>query len=311
MHIPSELYASLRKRVAVFSQKSKRLYDGDADALHRTRVATRRLRELLPVLRLDAHTTLKLNRSLRKVTKRLGAVRDVDVLMGLIEELHRDRRNSRNALQALQAAVEEKRQTARHQLDAKLPRAKLQKIARRLKRLAKHLQAGDTSSGEAGQPRVRKATVWALEARATRRAARVREAIEAAGTVYIPAPLHHVRIALKKLRFALELQEEVKDHAAMRDIARLKNAQDLLGRLHDLQGLIENARELQTVRFVVDPSAWRDLGSLVRTLERDCRKLHAKYVRHAEALTTIANSVGHLKPRVERSQRERHEKRLA
>src|SRR4029077_18019451 len=116
MHISSDLYASLRKRVAVFSQKSKRLYDGDAEALHRTRVASRRLRELLPVLRLDAPTTRKLNRRLRKIKKRLGAVRDVDVLMCLIEELHRDRRYSSNALQAVQSAVEEERTTARERL---------------------------------------------------------------------------------------------------------------------------------------------------------------------------------------------------
>ena len=292
MHIPAELYASLRSRVAVFAQKSKRLYDGDGDALHRTRVASRRLRELVPVLRLDAHTTRKLSRSLKKVTRRLGVVRDVDVLMCLIEELHRDRRYSSNALQRVQSAVEAERKTAGERLDARLPRAKLQKVTRRLKRLTKQLQADDTSSREAGEPRGRKATLWAIEARTTRRATRVGDAIAAAGTVYAPAPLHQVRIALKKFRFALELKAEASLQPATGEIAALKNAQDLLGRLHDLQVLIDRARELQAARVGSDLTASRELGSLVRLLERDCRKLHARYVRTSSNLIAIAEHAG-------------------
>ena len=69
MLLPAELYESLRKRLTVFSHKSKRI--DDVDALHRTRVASRRLRELLPVLRLDGRTTRKLDRRLKRVTKRL------------------------------------------------------------------------------------------------------------------------------------------------------------------------------------------------------------------------------------------------
>ena len=39
---------------------------------------------------------------------------------------------------------------------------------------------------------------------------------------------------------------------------------------------------------MIDPVAWRELGLLVRTLERDCRKLHARYVRNASRLGEIA-----------------------
>ena len=44
--------------------------DGDVDALHRARVASRRLREVLPVLQLDSDVARKLNRRLRKITDR-------------------------------------------------------------------------------------------------------------------------------------------------------------------------------------------------------------------------------------------------
>jgi CHAD domain-containing protein len=292
MHVPAELFESLRKRVSVFSHQSKRLYDGDVDALHRTRVASRRLRELLPILRLDAHTSDKLSGRLRKVTKRLGAVRDFDVLIGLIAEMHGDRRYSNNALTALQGAVEEQQRNARERLEAKLPPAKVQRLTRRLKRVARHLEPDGERSRDAGMDRAKQTSVWVLEARATRRAARVREAIDAAGTVYVPGPLHQVRIALKKLRFALELKAEINSQRTTRDIAALKSSQDLLGRLHDLQALIDHAREMQTSQSGPDLTASRELAALVRTLESDCRKLHARYIRTASSLIVIAENAG-------------------
>src|SRR5262249_48241180 len=227
MAVPAELYASLRKRVHVFASQSKRIDEGNADALHRTRVASRRLRELLPVLRLDGRTTRKLDRRLRRVTRRLGAVRDLDVLMDLIGELQRERRYPKNALRALETAIAEKQKAAREELNAKLSIQKLQKITRALKRGAKHVDGDDGETNQAVKHRLLKTTVWVIEARAARRATRVQQAIEVAGTVYVPAPLHQVRIALKKLRFALELSAEVKDEGASREITVLRNAQGL------------------------------------------------------------------------------------
>jgi len=63
------------------------LEDGDVRAVHRTRVASRRLREVLPILQLDPEVSEKLSRRLRKVTQRLGVVRELDVLLALIDEL--------------------------------------------------------------------------------------------------------------------------------------------------------------------------------------------------------------------------------
>lgn len=290
MPVPAELYVSLRKRVTVFAHQSKRIDEDNADALHRTRVASRRLRELLPVLRLDGHTTRKLDRRLKKVTRCLGAVRDLDVLTDLIGELHGDRTYSKNALDALHAAVEDKQKAAWGELNAKLSTQKLQRITRGLKRAAKRVD-GDAAESPAAKHRRMKTTVWVLEARAARRATRVRQAIEAAGTVYVPAPLHQVRIALKKLRFALELSTELKNLGATREITVLRNAQGLLGRLHDLQVLTDHARDMQASRMGPDPGGWRDFASLIRVLERDCRKLHARYVRLSPKLLAIADGV--------------------
>ena len=65
-------------------------------------------------------------------------------------------------------------------------------------------------AGRARQPARghKRAAVWAVEARVARRAASVRSAIAAAGAVYAPEQLHVVRIALKKLRYSVELASE-------------------------------------------------------------------------------------------------------
>src|SRR6476661_5046661 len=81
----------LKKRVDPFTRVLAAVEQGDVRALHRARVASRRLRELLPMLQLQPSRARKLSRRLRKVTMRLGAVRELDVLLLLIDELHLSR----------------------------------------------------------------------------------------------------------------------------------------------------------------------------------------------------------------------------
>src|SRR5882724_3082846 len=97
-------YTLLRQRLDAFTRKLGRIHEGDIEAVHSTRVASRRLRELLPLLELDASTTRKLVRRVRNVTRELGAVRQLDVLMLMIDRLDRDCRCSSTALKELGAA---------------------------------------------------------------------------------------------------------------------------------------------------------------------------------------------------------------
>jgi CHAD domain-containing protein len=87
MHGPAHPYGLFRKRLDAFAQDLEGVEAGDVEALHRTRVASRRLRELIPLLQLDQDVARVLNRRLRKATIQLGTVRELDVLMLLIEEL--------------------------------------------------------------------------------------------------------------------------------------------------------------------------------------------------------------------------------
>src|SRR5262245_1708965 len=288
-------YDQFRRRLDAFNRESKGVYTGDVEALHRARVASRRLRELLPVLGLDGDTVRKLGRRLKKVTRRLGAMRELDVLMLIIQELARDARYSSMALKQLGAGVEEARAAAHARLTAKLPLANVRRLAYRLERAVSQRESDEGRGHRRIPHRSHQAWVWALEARATRRAIGVRAAIETAGAVYVPERLHDVRIALKKLRYALELVAEARGQRANGEIAILRDAQDLLGRLRDLQVLVERARHEQASLSVPAVRAWRELGSLVDAVEDDCRALHARYMHGRSKLIAIADRVGHVK----------------
>jgi hypothetical protein len=68
----------------------------------------------------------------------------------------------------------------------------------------------------------------------------------------------------------------------------LKRGQDLLGRLHDLQMLIDHVRETQASLAPPNITIWRELDALVGSLEDDCRRLHARYMRLRDALALTA-----------------------
>jgi len=272
----------LKKRVRRLTRTLTRLERGDIVALHRARIASRRLRGLLPLLELESGRARRLGRRLRKVTSRLGAVRELDVLLLLIDELHVSRRAHRQALSRLGVAVSKERGDARTRLFERLPIDELRKIAKRLDEIVDELRDGEESA-----PRAARAWRWALDASLVARASRLHEAIVNAGAVYLTERLHQVRIALKKLRYALELTTEMTGRPTP-DLLALKRAQDILGRMHDREVLIDRVRRVQASLTPPDLAIWRGFDALIVVLEDECRRLHARYMRgraELEALT--------------------------
>ncbi len=273
------------KRVQQFTRMLHGLERGDGRALHRTRVATRRLRELLPVLQLDDHVATKLGRRLKRVTEQLGPVREVDVLLRIVEELRTSNRFGATSLSLIRAALEAERQGVRRRAEKRMPIASLRRLATKLsaagaKRAARDDRRKRVDTADRGWR-------WAIDARIAKRAARLRTAIEAAGAVYLPERLHDVRISLKKLRYALESAAEPAGDAVRADLRMLRARQDGLGRLHDLQRLIDRARQVQA--SLVPPSlvTWRGLEEIVDGLEDECRRLHGRYMRQREPLLAL------------------------
>ncbi len=271
----------LKSRLGGFAEALLDIDQADGRAVHRTRVASRRLRELLPVLELRAATARKVARRLRRVTRRLGRLRELDVLATAIAELAAARPHEQHAIALLQADVERARDLARRDLASKDVASDAKKAAGKLAAALKDLEQRDLRLGRD------RAWQWALDARLARRAGAVAQAIEAAGSVYLAERLHTVRIALKKLRYAAELASEAAGRPDRQTLSVLKRAQAKLGQMHDLQVLIDHVRVVQATMTPPDLNRWRDLDTLVRWLERRCRTLHAGYFKDQSRLVEL------------------------
>ena len=275
----------LKKRVDRFTRVLRAVEEGDVRALHQARVTSRRLRELIPMLQLESGTARKLGRRLRKVTTRLGTVRELDVQLLLIDELHVSGRRGSGGLGRVGVTVSKARDQARKRLSAHLPIAEMSRLGRKLSRIAADLQESERTSSKSTARSWR----WAMDARVGSRASRLSAAVADAGALYLPERLHAVRIAVKKLRYGVELSTEAAGERGGADLRVLKRGQELLGRMHDLQVLIDQMRQTQASLAPPNVTVWRDLDALMTSLEDDCRRLHGRYMRMRDALGAVAD----------------------
>ena len=286
----------LKKRLDRFTRVFRDAAPGDVPDLHDARVASRRLRELVPILQLEHSVARKLNRRLRRLTDRLGTVQELDVLVLLIDQLHAARRRGGGALARVGVHVARARDDARKRLLARVPVVEMSRLARKLERVARDLRKAEGASSKAAARSWR----WAIEARVARRASRLSTVMDEAGALYAPERLHVVRIAVKKLRYAVEVAAEAAGATDGAGLRALQRGQDLLGRLHDLQVLIERVRRAQASLTPPSVTVWREFDALIGSLEDECRRLHARYVRMRGALEAIAERRGP-RPDVSRS----------
>jgi len=135
------------------------------------------------------------------------------------------------------------------------------------------------------------AQITAAYGRAARRAEHLRLAIDEAAGLYLPDRLHQVRIAVKKLRYAIEVARAVSRSRATRQLNTLKHAQDLLGRMHDLEVLIARTRMVQGSSSAPTLRLSGDLDRLVRHLENECRQLHGHYIASRKSLLSLCDQV--------------------
>lgn len=214
-------------------------------------------------------------RKIRRLTRALGTVRELDVTLGVLDELARADGVPRSAVEAVRARVVAERDHGREVMLKRFDRVNVDKLHRRLGSVADALEK---STGQEWRE--------TLAARLVKRAQRLTAAMDEAGQMYSPERLHQVRIAVKKLRYAVELAVEAGGEKTSADLRTLKRAQDLLGRLHDRQVLVDRVRQIQAAASA-DLRAERELEAIVDTLENECRRLHARYVRDRASLADI------------------------
>jgi CHAD domain-containing protein len=221
----------------------------------------------------------------RRLTRSLGPVRELDAALLTLDELAADRDVPRAAVACLQQVIRDERKRLLTELERALERCNLTKLAGKTEAAARS-RDGKHAAARRADP----AQFAAASRRAARRAERLRDAIETAAGLYLPDRLHDVRIAVKKLRYAMEIARELSGSRATARILALKRAQDLLGRMHDLEVLIARTRGVQG-SAAPNLRLSADLDRLVRNLETECRQLHGRYMAARPGLLAICDHV--------------------
>ena len=250
--------------------------EGDEVAVHQARVASRRLREAIPVLAtgLDELRLKPVRRRLRDVTRALGPVRELDVALGMIDDHVRDGEHAKDLRGVWRALVLGKRRA---------PARALRKALGARARLTLHRHLDEVENARAASVDLQ----WrdALAASLTTRARRLRALIERTGALFHAEPLHDVRIAAKKLRYALEITADTGLARLSRPLATLKKTQDVLGELHDLDvlgGLLAALPEAAAGEPLHDEAA-----AVAAALDHEARLLHARYLRTRATVVRI------------------------
>jgi CHAD domain-containing protein len=251
---------------------------GDNTGVHQARVASRRLREAVPVLStgLKGSKAGKATRKIRRLTRALGTVRELDVTLLLLDELSVAPDISRTAVEDVRAGVVRERDARRAVMLKRLGRVDVAKIGRRLGSVGTALDAAD------GEPWRR-----ALGTRLLQRSKRLIAAMDEAGHMYSPERLHAVRIAVKKLRYGLELAADSGIKVATPQVRTMKRVQEVLGKLHDLQVLQTHIAAAQIAGDSARPEPRAALEALAAHVEAQCRHLHAKYLLSSAALRDV------------------------
>jgi CHAD domain-containing protein len=280
---------ALARRLDALSRNLPLALTGDVEGVHRARVASRRLRELLAVLAPgkgadDRKTWRATVTRVRAVTRALGGVRELDVALELLAEILAGEPALTPPILAARSAIEQARAALLDPTHDELADVEVGKLAVHLERLV--------SVRGAGRHRVE---LFGLRDRLRENAVRLDEAVAAAGALFALDRLHDVRIAAKKLRYALELAEELVRVGTKRHVDRLREAQDLLGRMHDLGILAAHVRRVNTSR-----AGAGDVKPLVDRIDREIHSLHAAYIARSAAIAGVIRECrGSLSGRVE------------
>ena len=231
--IGSAIRAAVGIRVAELIQTHARIGSGDgAEAVHVARVAVRSTRACLYSFRnfIDVRWRLQIDRGLKLLGDDLGRVRDLDVLCKHLEEERAilpesDRAGGDEAL----ASFRRRREAEWKRLCAQLQEAWCRNL---LERLATAADIGPPMRFD-GQLSLSTFAHILLK----RPSRRFRRALKGATEGADVDELHRVRIAARRLRFAVELLQKLVPHyakrRARRSITALTLIQECLGALHD------------------------------------------------------------------------------
>ena len=130
--------ALLRQRLVSLLQAMPAAQAGDETSVHQARVASRRLRQALPLLSVHANPQAldRAGKRVRRITRALGPVRELDVTLLLLAELSKKGAAPERALARVRAAVIDERLKRRRDMLAAIKPSKLDKLRKRLVRVS-------------------------------------------------------------------------------------------------------------------------------------------------------------------------------
>lgn len=205
----------------------------DLEALHDMRVWSRRLREALEIFAFCFPPKVygKLYNRVRQVTKALGRAREADVAVEFFAKIHAGTQDLiwRFALEDLLMRLVEEQQRQRAKMKEKLERKiKAAALPEEITAVFQRL-AAQPASRQRG-PRTALRLARALLAQRLNAVFAVRRGITGEDDVN---GLHNLRIAVKKLRYALEVLEFAAGAQVAAHLKFFKKLQTVLGELHD------------------------------------------------------------------------------
>ena len=227
-------------------QRAKGVRDGvGVDAVHDMRTAIRRLRTAI-TLHGDAapkKERVTVEDELKRVARRLGTVRDLDVLLETLDaHAAAGRARNHDGTEPLRDAWRTEREAGAERLTEELGRPRFSDALRDAKRLARPRRDG----AQNGDPGAGAET----ERVATQAPGRIWDAFGAVLAYQVdpktadPDVIHQLRIAAKKLRYTLEAFQDALDPGASL-IADVTALQDAAGSMHD--GIVAAQRARSTV----------------------------------------------------------------
>jgi CHAD domain-containing protein len=219
----------------------------NVEAVHKMRVATRRLQASLDLLEREMNVR-KLKRRLRNWRRALSLVRNYDVFLEMLEKETAIRgRARREQIQLVTAKLQEQRAHTAAEVRGFLEQIDIDKLSLRLGVTAP-LAVSDPGQLEA-LPVVpisnllnaideQNVAGYAAD-RLDQRLSEFQSLVEQSQPTTDPADLHQLRIAAKRVRYLLEIVTQMGYGDASRALAWLRSLQDRIGDWHDLEALEE------------------------------------------------------------------------
>jgi CHAD domain-containing protein len=258
----------LKERVRTTFEHLPKALAGDRDEIHEMRVAARRLRTALPMLagKPKGKRVRSAARILRAVARAGGLSRDLDVGLELFDARLAATSPAGSEAKALRRALVAARNRSRKRMTEGLLDLDIKGLREDLKGIQKR----------GGEP------VFTVFVRLRKEAQKMRAGIfaelDSLGSGFDAERLHGVRTRCRQLRYLAEILDAIRGQESPVP-GRLRELQDVLGRLHDAHVLSSwldhrSERARAAGRPTLASAAHRECLAFLET----CRELHGRFL---------------------------------